>query len=74
MDVGRWLRGLGVERYEATFRDNAIDADVLADLTDNVEKLGPPLGGRKRLLKAIARLAGVSVAASQCGPVQAPTS
>jgi uncharacterized caspase-like protein len=32
MDVGEWLRSLGFDRYEETFRDNAIDADVLADL------------------------------------------
>jgi class 3 adenylate cyclase/predicted ATPase len=58
MDVGGWLRGLGLGRYEAAFRDNAIDADVLADLTDgDLEKLGLPLGDRKRLLKAIAALA-----------------
>ena len=29
MDVGGWLRGLGLGQYEAVFRDNAIDADVL---------------------------------------------
>jgi class 3 adenylate cyclase/tetratricopeptide (TPR) repeat protein len=58
MEVGRWLRSLGLGRYEAAFRDNAIDADVLADLTDgDLEKLGLPLGDRKRLLKAIATLA-----------------
>jgi hypothetical protein len=48
MDVGGWLRGLGLERYEATFRAKAIDADALADLTDSdLEKLGLPLGDRK---------------------------
>jgi SAM domain (Sterile alpha motif) len=39
MDVGGWLRSLGLGRYEAAFRDNAIDADVLADITDG-ERLG----------------------------------
>jgi hypothetical protein len=34
MDVGGWLRSLGLGQYEAVFRDNAIDADVVADLTD----------------------------------------
>jgi hypothetical protein len=54
MDVGEWLRTLGLGRYEATFRDSEIDADVLPDLTDlDLEKLGMPLGHRKRLLKAI---------------------
>jgi SAM domain (Sterile alpha motif) len=54
MDVGVWLRSLGLGQYEATFRDSAIDVDVLADLTDgDLEKLGLPLGDRKRLLRAI---------------------
>ena len=34
MDVGVWLRRLGLSRYEAAFRENAIDAEVLPDLTD----------------------------------------
>ena len=29
VDIGAWLRGLGLERYEEAFRDNAIGADVL---------------------------------------------
>jgi hypothetical protein len=45
MDVSVWLRGLGLGEYEEKFRDNKIDADVLADLTDgDLEKLGLPLG------------------------------
>lgn len=55
MDVRKWLRGLGLGQYGQTFRDNRIDADILADLNDgDLEKLGIPLGDRKRLLKAIA--------------------
>jgi class 3 adenylate cyclase/tetratricopeptide (TPR) repeat protein len=55
MDVREWLRGLGLGQYGQKFRDNKIDADVLVDLTDgDLEKLGIPLGDRKRLLKAIA--------------------
>src|SRR4051794_39267894 len=56
-DVAAWLRDLGLERYEATFSDNAVDGEVLTDLTDaDLEKLGVLLGHRKRLLKAIAGL------------------
>jgi hypothetical protein len=33
MDIGDWLRSLGLERYEATFRDNEIDDTVLPNLT-----------------------------------------
>ncbi|MFO1069269.1 MAG: adenylate/guanylate cyclase domain-containing protein [Geminicoccaceae bacterium] len=58
MDVAVWLRGLGLERYAETFEANAIDRDVLPDLTDaDLEKLGVLLGHRKKLLKAIADLA-----------------
>ena len=28
MDVGDWLRSLGLGEYEATFRDNAIGMDI----------------------------------------------
>ena len=34
MDVGDWLRGLGLGQYEAAFRESEIEADVLAELTD----------------------------------------
>jgi hypothetical protein len=33
MDLGGWLRSLGFERYEAAFRDNAIDETALPDVT-----------------------------------------
>src|SRR6516225_9474140 len=57
MDLGGWLRSLGLERYEAVFRDNEIDADVLHDLTDNhLREMGVALGARLKLLKAIAAL------------------
>ena len=69
MDVGGWLRSLGLGQYEAVFRDNAIDADVVADLSDgDLEKLGLPLGDRKRLLKAIAGLVGLRSAATKSEP------
>ena len=57
MDVGDWLRSLGLGQYEALFRENDIDAEVLSDLTDaDLEKFGVSFGHRKRLLKAIANL------------------
>ena len=33
MDIGGWLRSLGLGQYEANFRDNKIDADVLPQVT-----------------------------------------
>ena len=57
MDVGEWLKGIGLGQYEATFRVHDLDVDVLPDLTDaDLEKIGLPLGARKRLMKAIANL------------------
>jgi class 3 adenylate cyclase/tetratricopeptide (TPR) repeat protein len=53
-----WLRSLGLEQYEAAFRENAIDASVLPSLTaDDLKDLGIALvGHRRRLLDAIAAL------------------
>jgi class 3 adenylate cyclase/ABC-type transport system involved in cytochrome c biogenesis ATPase subunit len=57
MDVGGWLRSLGLGQYEALFRASEIDADILPELTEiDLEKLGVPLGHRKRLLRAISGL------------------
>ena len=57
MDVVTWLRGLGLAQYEAAFRDNAIDVEVLPDLTDaDLAGLGVLLGHRKKILRAIAAL------------------
>ncbi|UQD96026.1 adenylate/guanylate cyclase domain-containing protein [Bradyrhizobium japonicum] len=63
MDVEKWLRGLGLQQYVAAFRDNAVDPEILPELTDaDLEKLGVVLGHRKRLLKAIAALAASAAA------------
>jgi class 3 adenylate cyclase/predicted ATPase len=68
MDLGEWLRGLGLDRYEATFKENGVDTEVLPDLTDSdLEKLGVLLGHRKRLLKAIAGLSSAHRAESALG-------
>jgi class 3 adenylate cyclase len=57
MDVGEWLRGLGLGRYEKEFREKKIDFDVLADLTEgDLEELRVPRGDRRYLLRAIAEL------------------
>jgi predicted ATPase/class 3 adenylate cyclase len=58
MDVGDWLRSLGLGKYEQAFIANAIDSDVLPELTEiDLEKMGMPLGDRKRLMKAIRAMA-----------------
>ena len=59
MDIGGWLRSLGLEQYEAAFHANAVGADVLRDLTDrDLQQLGVLLGDRRKLLRAIAALDG----------------
>ncbi len=75
MDVGGWLRSLGLDQYEANFRENKIDADVLLRLTaDNLKDIGiTAVGDRRRLLDAIATLAGAtSTEASRRAPQSAP--
>ena len=69
MDIGAWLRSLGLSRYETAFSENSIDAEVLPDLTDgDLAQLGVNLGDRKRLLKAIASLGATDPAAKPTRP------
>jgi predicted ATPase/class 3 adenylate cyclase len=58
MDVGDWLRKLGLEQYEPAFRANEIDARVLPSLrVEDLKDLGVTLvGHRRRMLDAIAAL------------------
>jgi SAM domain (Sterile alpha motif) len=57
MDVCEWLKGLRLGQYEATFRAQEIEANVLADLTEGaLEEIGLPLAARKRLMRVIADL------------------
>jgi class 3 adenylate cyclase len=56
MDIGGWLRGLGLEEYEPAFRSNKIDESLLPTLTnEDLKDLGVALvGDRRKLLNAIA--------------------
>ncbi len=56
MDVGEWLKALGLDQYASAFTENDIDFTVLNTLTDaDLKELGVgSLGHRKRLLEAIA--------------------
>jgi Adenylate and Guanylate cyclase catalytic domain/SAM domain (Sterile alpha motif) len=58
MDISAWLRGLGLERYEQAFRENAIDEAILPKLTaEDLRDLGVTVVGHRRiLLDAIAAL------------------
>jgi class 3 adenylate cyclase/predicted ATPase len=58
MDVGEWLRNLGLEQYKRTFIEHAIDTDMLSELTEgDLEKLGVRMGDRKRIIRAIRAIA-----------------
>jgi class 3 adenylate cyclase len=70
MDVVVWLRSLGLEEYEAAFRDNKINERVLPNLTqEDLKEIGVgPVGHRRMLLEAIAALrADTSRKASSAG-------
>ena len=60
MDIVVWLRGLGLGKYEAAFRENDVDETVLPGLThETLKELGvASVGHRVKLLDAIAALRG----------------
>ena len=41
MDVGNWLRSLGLSQYEVAFRENEVDGEVQPTLTgDDLKEFG----------------------------------
>jgi class 3 adenylate cyclase len=76
MDVGGWLQSLGLEQYEAAFRENEINERVLPSLTaEDLKELGvAALGHRRLLLDAIAALrTDRGVTGPSVAPAAAPT-
>jgi class 3 adenylate cyclase len=70
MDVGSWLGSLGLDQYQALFREQQIEADILSELTDqHLSEIGIPLGHRLRILRAIREFADGS---AESGPQQGP--
>ena len=64
--IAEWLAKIGLERYAAAFVDNDIDMSVLSYLTDaDLEKIGVSLGHRRKLLAAIAEIAGGKATSAQ---------
>jgi class 3 adenylate cyclase/tetratricopeptide (TPR) repeat protein len=64
--IANWLTSLGLGEYAQRFAENRIDASVLPDLTDqDLEKIGIPLGHRKKMLRAIAEIGGAVLATPQ---------
>src|SRR5215469_13482850 len=70
MDIAAWLRGLGLERYEAAFRDNEINWAVLPKLTaDDLRDIGvTAVGHRRMLLEAIAQLSATDASPDPIPP------
>src|SRR5271170_1758732 len=75
MNIEGWLRKLGLEQYEAAFRENKIDREVLPQLTaEDLKDIGVTIvGDRRKMLTAIAELSASSttVAAAQPPPASA---
>jgi hypothetical protein len=62
--IADWLKKLGLTQSAQAFADNDIDFSVLRYLTDqDLEKIGVSLGHRRKMLAAIAELAGAVPAA-----------
>jgi class 3 adenylate cyclase/predicted ATPase len=62
MDVAEWLRALGLEQYQAAFREHEISPAVLPNLSaDDLKELGvAAVGHRRRLLDEISLLCASS--------------
>jgi class 3 adenylate cyclase len=64
--IAEWLASLGMAEYTERFAEERIEIDVLSELTDqDLERLGIPLGHRRRLLRAIREGGGSGPAAPQ---------
>src|ERR1700760_1020397 len=63
MDLHGWLLSLGLQQYEASFRENDIDETLLPSLTaQDLKDIGVGIvGHRRKLLNAIAALSGNTV-------------
>ena len=74
MDMGEWLRGIGLGQYEATFCDNEIDDNVLQNLTaDDLKELGVTIvGHRRKIMTAIAELLASAAAPAAAGTERLP--
>ena len=64
--IADWLKKLGMSEYAERFAESDIDTSVLRDLTDqDLKELGVSLGHRRKMLRAIAELAGANPTSPQ---------
>ena len=75
MDIDGWLRRIGLAQYAEMFRANDIDREMLGRLTnDDLKDIGvASFGHRKKLLEAIAELAGNAPALPQPALIEPKT-
>jgi class 3 adenylate cyclase/predicted ATPase len=71
LDIGQWLRDLGLQSYEQAFCDNGVDLDVLRRLTaDDLKEIGvSAVGHRRKILQAVGEL---PAARSQAADLRIP--
>ncbi|HKI15921.1 MAG TPA: SAM domain-containing protein [Roseiarcus sp.] len=69
MNVGVWLRSLGLRQHGAAFRNNEIDGEVLPKLTveDLKDLRVAVVGHRRKIMSTIKALNASSVAAAEAG-------
>ena len=71
--IAAWLDEIGLGQYATVFAENAIDLEVLPDVTEtDLEKLGVALGHRKRILRAITALTSGNSAQTASAPLPHP--
>ena len=71
--IADWLEKLGMSEYAQRFAENGIDFSVIPHLTDqDLKDIGVLLGHRRKMLAAIAGLAGVASATSEPTVGQGP--
>jgi class 3 adenylate cyclase len=69
MKISDWLKRLNLEQYERRLIEHHVDLSVLPDLTDqDLEKIGIPLGHRRKMLRAIADLKRSGVVSKAAEP------
>src|ERR1700687_1360344 len=71
--IADWLEKLGLGQYALRFAENGIDLSILRHLSDqDLKDIGVPLGHRRKMLAAIAELAGAAAATPQPAAVTEP--
>ncbi len=60
-DIGSWLDGLGLSKYQAAFDEAEVDFQTLPELReDDLKEMGLPLGPRRKIWSALSRMPNVS--------------